>query len=124
MGSARILLVDDEAQLLSLLARYLERLGYEVDSCLTPAEALKCFEADPARYSLVLTDLTLPGMKGDEMLARMRVLAPKLRAIVASGYPYEPPGKRTGFLQKPFLPKMLADMIEELLKAKPLSGPS
>ncbi len=116
MGAARILLVDDEAPLLDLLKRYLERLGYEVEACLTPADALKCFEADPSRYSLVLTDLTLPGMSGDEMITRMRAIAPKVRVIVSSGYPYEPKGKRTGFLQKPFLPKMLAEMIEQMLK--------
>jgi two-component system cell cycle sensor histidine kinase/response regulator CckA len=116
MGGVRILLVDDEAPLLDLLKRYLERIGYEVDSCLTPAAALARFEADPERYSLVLTDLTLPGMSGDEMLTQMRVSAPQLRAIVASGYPYQPREKGTGFLQKPFLPKMLADQIEKLLK--------
>ena len=117
MGAARILLVDDEAPLVELLKRYLERLGYEVDACLTPADALKTFEADPSRYSLVLTDLTLPGMSGDAMIARMRAIAPKLRVIVSSGYPYEPKGKRTGFLQKPFLPKMLAELIEKMLAA-------
>ncbi len=51
MGGVRILLVDDEAPLLDLLRRYLERLGYQVDSCLTPADALARFEADPARYA-------------------------------------------------------------------------
>jgi CheY-like chemotaxis protein len=116
MAGVRILLVDDEAPLLDLLKRYLERLGYQVDSCLTPANALALFEADPKQYALVLTDLTLPGMKGDEMLVRMRLLSPKLRAIIASGYPYEARGKRTRSLQKPFLPKMLADEIEDLLK--------
>ncbi len=116
MGGARILLVDDEAPLLDLLTRYLERLGYQVDACLTPADALARFEADPSCYELVLTDLTLPGMKGDEMLTRMRERSPKLRAIVASGYPYEARGKRTKSIQKPFLPKMLAEQIEELLK--------
>jgi two-component system, cell cycle sensor histidine kinase and response regulator CckA len=117
MGAARILLVDDEAPLVELLTRYLERLGYEVEACLTPDDALKSFEADPSRYSLVLTDLTLPGMSGDAMIARMRAIAPKLRVIVSSGYPYEPKGKRTGFLQKPFLPKMLAELIEKMLAA-------
>lgn len=116
MGAVRILLVDDEAALLDLLKRYLERLGYEVDACLTPSDALSRFEADPERYSLVLTDLTLPEMKGDDMIAQMRAKAPKLRAIIASGYVYEPRTKRTAFLQKPFLPKMLADQIEKLLK--------
>jgi DNA-binding NtrC family response regulator len=108
--------VDDEAPLLDLLKRYLERIGYEVDGCLTPADALKCFQADPRRYALVLTDLSLPGMRGDQMLDQMRAIAPKLRAVVTSGYPYEPPGKRTGFVQKPFLPVMLAEMIEKILK--------
>lgn len=116
MGGARILLVDDEAPLLDLLKRYLERLGYEVEACLTPADALRCFEADPSRYALVLTDLTLPGMSGVEMIERMRAVAPKLRAIVSSGYPWEPKGNRVAFLQKPFLPKMLAEQIEALLK--------
>jgi CheY-like chemotaxis protein len=117
MAAARILVVDDEAPLLNLLKRYLERLGHEVDSCLTPGDALTRFEADPSRYDLVLTDLTLPGMKGDEMLAKMREIKPKLPAIIASGYTYAPRGKRTGFLLKPFLPKMLADQIAELLKS-------
>jgi two-component system, cell cycle sensor histidine kinase and response regulator CckA len=117
MGAVRILLVDDEAPLLDLLKKYLERLGYEVEACLTPAEALQRFEADPASYSLVLTDLKLPGMSGDQMLSQMRALAPKLSAIISSGYPYEPQSKRTGFLQKPFLPKMLAELIEKMLKS-------
>jgi two-component system, cell cycle sensor histidine kinase and response regulator CckA len=116
MAAARILLVDDEPPLLDLLTRYLERLGYQVDACLTPEDALERFETDPARYDLVLTDLSLPIIRGDEMLARMRARYPKLRAIVASGYPYTSPVKRTMSLQKPFLPKMLAEQIEELLK--------
>ena len=117
MPGAQILLVDDEAPLLDLLKLYLERLGYEVEACLTPSDALKSFATDPSRYSLVLTDLTLPGMKGDEMIAQMRAIAPKLRVIIVSGYPYQPNGKRTAFLQKPFLPKMLAEQIEELLQS-------
>jgi CheY-like chemotaxis protein len=117
MRVAHILLVDDEAPLLDLLTRYLERLGHQVDSCLTPTDALERYEADPSRYDLVLTDLTLPGMTGDQMLAQMRKQSPNLRAIVSSGYPYEPSGKWTRSMQKPFLPKMLAEQIEELLKA-------
>ena len=117
MRVAHILLVDDEAPLLDLLGRYLERLGHKVDTCLTPIEALKRYEEDPSRYDLVLTDLALHGMTGDQMLAQMRKRSPHLRAIISSGYPYEPTGKWTRFLQKPFLPKMLAEQIEELLKA-------
>jgi len=116
MGAARVLLVDDEAALLDLLKKYLERLGYEVDAFTQPEDALARFDADPGNYALVITDLTLPGINGEQMLERMRASYPALRAIVSSGYPYEPSGRRTSFLQKPFLPKMLAEAIETMLK--------
>lgn len=111
MPAARLLLVDDEPALLDLLRSYLERLGYQVDACTSPEEALRIFEQDPRRYNLVLTDLTLPGVNGEEMLERMRVLNPALRAIISSGYPYQPRSRQTEFLLKPYAPKMLADAI-------------
>jgi len=116
MGFGRLLLVDDEASLLDLLKKYLERLGFEVDACIAPEQALALFEADSSRYSLVITDLTLPGISGEEMLNRMRAKNDKLRAIVSSGYPYSPRSPRVAFLQKPFLPKMLAEAIEKALR--------
>src|SRR5271169_3829588 len=116
MPLAQLLLVDDEPALLELLKAYLERLGYQVDGRPDALTALSLFEADPKRYALVLTDLTLPGINGEEMIARMRALNPALAAIVSSGYPYEPTGKKIIFLQKPYVPKMLADAIEKLLK--------
>jgi two-component system cell cycle sensor histidine kinase/response regulator CckA len=116
MAAPRLLLVDDEAALLDLLKKYLERLGYEVDACATPEDALALFDQDPVRYALVLTDLTLPGITGEEMLDRMRARHPKLRAIVSSGYPYAPRAAHVEFLQKPFLPKMLAGAIEKMLR--------
>lgn len=113
---ARLLLVDDESVLVDLLKRYLERLGYEVEACTSPEEALALYEADPQRYALVLTDLTLPGINGEEMVDRMRARHPPLRAIVSSGYEYRPRSRQTDFLQKPYLPKMLAEAIEKILR--------
>jgi two-component system C4-dicarboxylate transport response regulator DctD len=116
MASGNLLLVDDEPALLELLKTYLERLGYQVDSRPDAQTALSLFESDPKRYALVMTDLTLPGINGEEMIARMRVVNPGVAAIVSSGYPYEPTGKNVAFLQKPYVPRMLADTIEKLLK--------
>jgi len=113
--AARLLLVDDEAALADLLKKYLERLGYEVDTCVSPEAALALFAANPQRYALVLTDLTLPGMTGAEMLDRMRAIHPSLGAVIMSGYPYEPQAKKVQFLQKPFPPKMLADVLERMV---------
>ena len=116
MGLARLLLVEDEAALLELLKKYLERIGYEVTALASAQDALAEFRAQPQRYALVLTDLTLPGIGGEEMLAQMREVNPRLNAIVSSGYPYTPHSPRTTFLQKPFPPKMLAEAIEKMLK--------
>src|SRR5689334_234633 len=90
MSAIRLLLVDDEAALTDLLKKYLERIGYVVDSCGSADEALALFGEHPQRYALVLTDLTLPGMSGEAMLEKMRERDPEVRAIVASGYPYQP----------------------------------
>ena len=116
MPSAQLLLVDDEPALLELLKTYLERLGYKVDSRNDPQAALTLFATDPKRYALVMTDLTLPGINGEEMILRMRELNPSIAAIVSSGYPYEPRAKKVVFLQKPYVPRMLADTIDKLLK--------
>jgi DNA-binding response OmpR family regulator len=118
MGGIRILVVDDEPSLLGLLQRYLERSGYEVDVAETPEAALARFESDPGRYGCVLTDLKLPGMSGEEMLERMRALRPGLRALVSSGFPYEPHSAGIGFVQKPYLPARLAEEIERVLRGK------
>lgn len=111
----RLLIVDDEPALLGLLQRYLERLGYEVDVAGTPEAALAHFESDPGKYACILTDLKLPGMSGEEMLERMRALRPGLRALVSSGLPYQPRSANFGFLQKPYLPAMLAEALERVL---------
>jgi len=115
---ARLLLVDDEAALLDLLRRYLERLGHQVHACDGATSALEHFERDPLAYELVLTDLTLPDLPGDQMLERMRATNPALRAILTSGYPYEPQAAYISFLQKPFVPSMLAEAIKKHLAKK------
>jgi DNA-binding NtrC family response regulator len=113
---SRLLIVDDEPTLLQLLRRYLERQGYEVETYATAELALVAFDLDPNRFDLVITDLTLPGANGAQLIESMRAKNPKLPALIASGYPYVPQLKRVEFLQKPFLPQMLAEQIARVLK--------
>ena len=110
-----LLIVDDEPNLLDLLRRYLGRLGYEVVTCGNPQDALALFQAAPDRFSLAITDLSLPSLNGEELIDRMRLIRPGLPAIITSGYAYQPRAG-VGFLQKPFLPKMLAEAVETALK--------
>lgn len=118
MSAERLLVVDDEAALLQLLRRYLERLGYQVETAGSAEDALAKFSASPNDYAAIVTDMTLPGMNGEELLEHMRTLRPGVPALISSGYPYEPRSPATGFLQKPFLPAMLAEELERLLKRR------
>lgn len=107
--------MDDEPAVLGLLRRYLERLGYAVEIAPNAEAALDLFEAAPDGYDLVITDLTLPGMSGEELLTRMRQRRPSLRALISSGYPHQPALPKVGFLLKPYLPKMLVEIIGQML---------
>lgn len=113
---ARILIVDDESTLLALLTRFLERQGHTVTACDSAGAALREFRAQLDEFALVISDLTLPDIKGEELIAELRKTKPSLPALITSGYPYEPQLHRVGFLQKPFLPPALAQAIEKLLK--------
>jgi two-component system response regulator HydG len=113
---ARLLIVDDEAMLLSLLRRYLERQGFEVETSVNAEDALETFAAAPDSFDMVVTDLTLPGANGEDLIRKMRRQKPSLRAMIASGYPHVPQLAGVGFLQKPFLPQTLVEEIQKSLK--------
>ncbi len=115
MIAKRLLLVDDETALVDLLKKYLERCGLPVVACTDPRAALQLMEADPGSFSLLITDLTLPGTSGEELVERMRAVSPALPVIIASGYPYVPRAPGVEFLQKPFLPRTLAEAIRRIL---------
>ena len=88
-GSAiKILLVEDEPPLLQLIEKYLQRLGFEVETHLRSFDALRNFEAAPHRYGMVIADLGMPDMPGDTLLTRMLEIRPDLRVLVCSGSPY------------------------------------
>ncbi len=115
MENPRILLVDDEPALADLLKRYLDRLGYTVDACGNAATAVAWSNDPPGKYGLVIADLTLPDMNGAELVAKLRETNPSLAALITSGYPYQGGTAGVEFLQKPFLPKALAEAIERTL---------
>jgi DNA-binding NtrC family response regulator len=116
------LLVEDEPPLLQLIEKYLQRLGFEVETHLKSLDALQSFEAAPDRYGMVIADLGMPDMPGDTLLTRMLEIRPDLRILVCSGSPFfienlpSSLQRHVAFLQKPFVPKMLAEAVQGLLK--------
>jgi two-component system cell cycle sensor histidine kinase/response regulator CckA len=121
---ARILLVEDESPLLNLLEKYLQRLGFEVEAFSTSLAALRSFESAPERYDLVIADLGMPDIPGDTLLIRMFQSRPQLRALICSGSLYDVDNlpralqKQVAFLQKPFIPKEMAEAVERLLAGR------
>jgi PAS domain S-box-containing protein len=82
----RILLVDDEAPIVSMYRHMLEELDYRVTARVSSVEALKVFESDPNRFDLLLTDLTMPNMTGIQLINRINAIRPDLPTILCTGF--------------------------------------
>ena len=117
----RLLLIDDDEELLPVLAAYLSRLGYEVETASDGVIGVERFHAKPC--DLVVTDLILPNREGIETILQLRKERPELPIIAMSGGLGNSPqylglAKRLGAkcaLLKPFSPESLKEAIERLL---------
>lgn len=117
VGAARILLVEDEPEVRRVARTALVRRGYDVEEAADALEALTRFEAD-ADFDLLVTDLVMPGMSGDELAARLHDRLPDLRVLFVSGYSEAGDGHdpdRFPFLQKPFTPDALVAAVRRAL---------
>ncbi|MCB2228750.1 MAG: PAS domain S-box protein [Desulfarculaceae bacterium] len=88
-GGESILLVDDVPQLLAVASLRLSRLGYRVKTAGSGEEALSVFSAAPQNFDLLMTDLTMPGISGEELARRVGGIAPELPVIIVTGYGHE-----------------------------------
>jgi PAS domain S-box-containing protein len=85
-GKERILFVDDEVFQTDMLTQMLGLLGYQVTAYNKSPEALAFFESDPSAFDLVISDVIMPTLTGDEMAKKMLALRPDLPIILATGY--------------------------------------
>ena len=85
-GSERILLVDDEPQIVVMEKQMLEKLGYRVTTQTSSTEALDMFADQPDQFDLVITDMTMPQMAGDQMARRIWDIRPGIPVILCTGY--------------------------------------
>ncbi|WP_457574434.1 PAS domain S-box protein [Desulfolithobacter sp.] len=85
-GSERILFVDDEPMIAELGRQMLERLGYTVWATTDPGAALYQFGQDPDSFDLVITDMTMPGMSGEQLVEELHKIRPDMPIIICTGY--------------------------------------
>ncbi|RYZ01890.1 MAG: PAS domain-containing sensor histidine kinase [Myxococcales bacterium] len=109
----RVLLVEDEPVVRSVVQRTLERAHYEVVTATCGEEALAT-AAREAPFDLLVTDIMMPGMSGWELGAQLGARWPNLRILYMSGYT-EGSEARGPFLQKPFMPADLLATLRKLL---------
>jgi len=81
----KILLVDDETAVLDVTTRMLEMLGYKVTATSSSVNALDLFRTDPDQFDLVITDMTMPNMTGDELASKIMKIRPGMPVILYSG---------------------------------------
>jgi CheY-like chemotaxis protein len=118
-----ILIVDDERVIVDVTSKIVAGLGYEAMIALGGKEAVEIFSANPGRIDLVIMDMVMPGIGGDQAVEMMRAIDPEIKVIMVSGY-LESGGSKAvthrqggAFLQKPFRVDALSKTIRELLGA-------
>ena len=118
LATERILLVDDEEVLRRLARSVLTRQGYEVVDASDPAAALAIATEQSGTFDLILADVMMPGMRGYEMVRKIRPHQPRAKVLYMSGYAGEIEGGPTvvsPLLAKPFRPRQLLDEIRRIL---------
>ena len=115
-----VLLVDDDPLFRGLIAIVLGSAGYEVIQTCNGEEALNFVDSNPGRaFDLLITDLIMPRMGGNELASRLLLHFPTLRILFCSGYPKETvlqgAPETAGFLKKPFNSTTLLEAVQAVL---------
>ena len=121
-GSETVLAVDDDPGILELLGEMLQPLGYTVLAAENGERAIEIAAEHNNKIDLLLTDVVLPGMKGQELAARLLESCPEVDVLFMSGYlcpSMAHSGKRKGseaFIRKPFSLEAIGVAVKEELE--------
>jgi signal transduction histidine kinase/ActR/RegA family two-component response regulator len=123
-----IMLVDDEDAVRNIAESLLKRFGFAPSTFALPVEALEAFKADPARFAVVISDLTMPEMTGLELAGHMLAIRPDTPIILTSGYLHQDvqqKARESGVkcvIKKPFDVHELMAQVRALLGDPPETG--
>ena len=120
-GDELILLVDDEKMILDQVSQMLETIGYQVITAQGGQKAIQQYKGKENLIDLVILDLIMPGMNGEQTFNMLRVLNPRVKVLLASGYSINESAHKMleqgaeGFLKKPFDLIKLSQKIRDIL---------
>ncbi|MFC1564480.1 response regulator [candidate division KSB1 bacterium] len=120
-GEATILLVDDEEYIRDISGKLLEKLGYKVILACNGRECINIYSERSSEIDLIMLDLIMPEMAGEETFTRLKEINPDIKVIILSGYTKDGTAKDIlkaggkGFLQKPFRLHEVSEIISKVL---------
>jgi two-component system CheB/CheR fusion protein len=117
-GNELVMIVDDEPSIRKMAETTLTRFGYRVLTAGDGKEALTVFRERADEISLVILDIAMPEMGGEEAMEHMLAIRPEARIVFSSGYNESEAKARVegyGFIQKPYTSRQLAEQVRELL---------
>jgi len=120
----RILFIDDEGMLAEVGKEILERLGYEVTVRTSSLEALELFKAKPGYFDLVITDMSMPNMTGEQLSKKLMKIRPAIPVILCTGLSHiiaKEKAQEIGikaFAMKPLVRRQLAETVRRVLDKK------
>ncbi len=120
-GTARILFVDDEASLLTMVKRSLEAHGYQVTTEISSVKALEIFKSNPEEFDLVITDQAMPDMSGLDLIEEILKIRQGIPIILCTGYSSKVSEKDASikgisrFISKPCSKEYMLEAIEAVL---------
>lgn len=120
-GNERILFVDDEIASVKAMKITLERLGYKITARTSSLEALKIFSSNPESFDLVITDMTMPDMTGENLAKKLMSIKPGIPVILCTGFSDRINRKKaeeigiSSFILKPLVISKIANIIRDVL---------
>jgi two-component system, cell cycle sensor histidine kinase and response regulator CckA len=121
MAAGIVLIVDDEEIVRNTAKHALLRYGYQCLLAQDGAAALEAYQNCHDKVALVLLDLTMPVMSGEEAIQQLKLIDPNVKVLLSSGYDEIEAVKRfvdkglAGFIQKPYTAAALARKVKEVL---------
>ncbi len=123
-GTERLLVVEDEPELLNMISTFLRSVGYTICSAASGHEAISIAKIGKEKFDLLVSDVVLPDLTGPDILTQTREAQPEMRVLFMSAYPGDTIVQRgvikpsTPFISKPFAPETLGRKIREVLDAE------
>ena len=120
---AKLLIVDDDPDIVQVLKQGLVKNGFSVEAFTNPQEALQSFKSDAESYCLVLSDIRMPALSGIQLAKKVKEVNPNVKVVLMTAFEIRdnefskvfPSTRVDGFVQKPVGIKDLTDKILSLI---------